>query len=108
MSQTGKQDLDEAIASPEALQKQLDAWERRQRVKTRLHAGVAIVFFILAGVALYLFFVNPFKAEEAAGAAIAFALIGIFQGILAFSSRGQGRAVRTVREALDGKGNSRN
>ena len=108
MSQTGKQDLDEALASPGALQKQLDAWEQRQRVKTRLYAGLAVASFIGAGVALYLFFVNPSKAEEAAGAAIAFALIGIFQGIMALSSRGQGRAVRTVREALDGKANSRN
>ena len=99
MSQTGKQDLDEAIASPEELQKQLDAWERRQRVKTRLQAGLAVLFFIGSGGALCLFFVIPYKAGEAAGAAIAFALIGIFQGIMALSSRAQGRAVRTVRRS---------
>jgi Kef-type K+ transport system membrane component KefB len=108
MSPTGKQDPDEAIANPEALQKQLDAWEQRQRVKTRLHAGLAVVFLIGTGVALYLFFAVPYRAEEATGAAIAFALIGIFQGILALSSRAQSRAARTVLQALDVKGNSLN
>ncbi|MEK7950051.1 hypothetical protein [Luteolibacter soli] len=96
MSQTGKQDLDEALASSEALQKQLDAWEQRLRVKTRLCAGLAVVFFIAAGVMLWLFFEVPAKAEEAAGAAIAFGLIAIFQGIMALSSRSQGNAVRTL------------
>jgi hypothetical protein len=89
MSQTGKQDLDEDLESPEALQKQLDAWELRLRIRSRLHTGLALMFFIGMGTALWFLFENPVKAAEATGAAIAFALAGIFQAILALSSRGK-------------------
>ena len=89
MSQTGKQDLDEALANPGALQKQLDGWERRQRVKSRIHASSALLFFIGMAAALWFLFENSAKAAEATGATIAFALIGIFHTIMALSSRGQ-------------------
>lgn len=86
-----KQDLDEALASPEALQKQLGVLLQRQRVNAWIHAGSAVIFFIGMGVALWFLFENPSETTEAAGAAIAFALAGIFQGILALSSRLSGK-----------------
>jgi hypothetical protein len=103
MSPTGKQDLDEALASPGALEKQLGNWERRQRVKARIHAVSALAFFTGMSVALWLFFEEPSKSTEAASAAAAFALVGVFQGILALSSRAQGRATRRCRETLEVK-----
>ena len=101
MSQTGKQDLDEALANPEALQKQLSDWEHRLRVRTRIHVASALVFLIGMGTSLWLFFENPAKAEEAAAAAIGFTLIGIFQGIQALSTRRQSLAMQTCKEALE-------
>jgi hypothetical protein len=100
MSQTGKQDLDEALASPGALEEQLGDWERRLRIRTWIHAGSALLFFIGVGVALWFFFEEPSKSTEAAGAAIAFGLIGMFQAILAISSRRQGRAAQRCKQAL--------
>jgi len=106
MSHTGKQELDEALANPEALQKQLGDWERRQRVLGRVHLVLALAFLTGTVAALWFLFENPSKAAEAAGAAIAFAIIGIVQGLLAFSSRRRGRAAQICKEALNANRNS--
>jgi hypothetical protein len=98
MSPPRKQDLDEALASPGALQ--LGVLEQRQRVKTWVHAGSAALFFIGMGTVLWLCVENPSKSEKAAEAAIAVGLLAVFQGILAISAHKQGRAMQTCREIL--------
>jgi TRAP-type uncharacterized transport system fused permease subunit len=106
MNQTGKQELDEALANSEALQKQLDGWERRLQVQGRVHLVLAMLFLTGTVAALWFLFEHPAKAAEAAGAAIAFAIIGIVQVILASSSRRQGRAAQICKEALNAKRNN--
>jgi hypothetical protein len=101
MSLTGDQELDQAPVSPGDLQMQLSDWEHQLRIRSRIHVASALVFLIGMGTALWLFFEVPAKSEEAIGGAIGFALIGIFNGIQALSTRRQTRAMRSCRETLE-------